>query len=906
MPSNKNTKNLIGNWEEIVSKIADPEQTNAETTEENKSTEVPAKHAPVEPKPATPELKMHDLAVVFPDMGTAELEALTEDIRINGLLEKILTYKGKIVDGRHRYKALVELKEDDKPQHYEEFVKDETKPGSEKDQLYERVMSHNLRRRHLNESQRAMIASKVANIPWGHKLTDTKGGIKQELAAKIFNVSKSLIGMAQTVYEYEDKKFSEAVFNGEMAVSAAKNEIRKLTQKPVKPPVARMSAGYIKRQGITLTRLPALGLLNAIEDGAIDCCITDPPYNSGITGWDCNFDPIPLLKELGRVLKVGGSALIFCNDSLLPYYLSNSVVGLPPTGSEIESADANLKKYADKTVNIPAIKKLIVAEKKAKKAYEDAKKHSYDVNAKELIENAKAVWNTAKDNLKKDRKIYADVKAYEDAEVIVYKLAEKENNENNKPLILHQILHWYKRNNEDKQKSNKNRFQPTIEYILWFTKGENHTFNRMVTYGFKDLFDGGERVTDVFSTTILGSSYANTEGNRHSKNESLKPFRLIELLVKTCSNPKDIILDCYHGKGITALVSFLSNRSCITSELDPRKVYGVQQWRLTDLFQFTAQDTNLIDRNVPVTFEQLKKVKEIAKIMQLHEYKGVDIVKQIDGVTTTITAQEQLEQWRDYYIYNKYIWSVIKAHPEFNKAWKNVEETQKKLTKQRVEIWNAEDLWDDNYYFEPEGLKRDIFPMDSYWNFSELVSMQQELDPYNRPLNDPLTIAYKRELKPLEESEFDVEFKEKYPDRLTYKQLNDVRKYMDWNHEVIIDGEEVIFNVLPVEQYGVSQNGFERVGGTWSLEEWGNGRDNNKEERDARLVELGLSPDLNEMSIRALTIVYHSDKYKADHLKFHGYKHPLFGKKTKPPEPIEEPVIPVVELDTPQETPEEA
>ena len=112
MPSNKNTKNLIGNWEEIVSKIADPEQTNAETTEENKSTEVPAKHAPVEPKPATPELKMHDLAVVFPDMGTAELEALTEDIRINGLLEKILTYKGKIVDGRHRYKALVELKED--------------------------------------------------------------------------------------------------------------------------------------------------------------------------------------------------------------------------------------------------------------------------------------------------------------------------------------------------------------------------------------------------------------------------------------------------------------------------------------------------------------------------------------------------------------------------------------------------------------------------------------------------------------------------------------------------------------------------------------------------------------------------------------------------------------------------
>ena len=165
--------------------------------------------------------------------------------------------------------------------------------------------------------------------------------------------------------------------------------------------------------------------------------------------------------------------------------------------------------------------------------------------------------------------------------------------------------------------------------------------------------------------------------------------------------------------------------------------------------------------------------------------------------------------------------------------------------------------------------------MDNWCNFKELIDLHQHIDPYDRPLSDPLRIAYKNELKPLEESDFNVEYSDKKPDGLTYKQLNDVRKYLDWTQQIIIDGAEVIFNVLPVGQFGVGQHGFERVGGVWTLEEYGRKCAETQEEREARLAELGLSPDVNEMSIRALQTVFNSDKYKADHKAFHGYDHPL-------------------------------
>jgi len=89
----------------------------------------------------------HPICLLFPPLGTEELEELAADIKARGLLHAIILYQGKILDGRNRYLACgiagVKLR----------FVEWQG-TGSP----LEWVISENLIRRHLTSSQRAVIA----------------------------------------------------------------------------------------------------------------------------------------------------------------------------------------------------------------------------------------------------------------------------------------------------------------------------------------------------------------------------------------------------------------------------------------------------------------------------------------------------------------------------------------------------------------------------------------------------------------------------------------------------------------------------------------------------------------------------------------------------------------------------
>src|SRR4051812_5366204 len=100
-------------------------------------------------------LEIHPLADLFPVLEGDELAELVGDIRSNGLHSPITLYDGKILDGRNRYLACLEA-----------GVSIETKPYIGDDPLGF-VLSANLHRRHLNESQRAMVAAKLADMPQG-------------------------------------------------------------------------------------------------------------------------------------------------------------------------------------------------------------------------------------------------------------------------------------------------------------------------------------------------------------------------------------------------------------------------------------------------------------------------------------------------------------------------------------------------------------------------------------------------------------------------------------------------------------------------------------------------------------------------------------------------------------------
>jgi hypothetical protein len=90
----------------------------------------------------------HPLADIFPLMEGAEFDALVADIKANGVREKIWLYEGKILDGRNREHAAAAagvpcstcLYEGDDPVGF--------------------VIAKNIKRRHLDEPLRAMIAAK--------------------------------------------------------------------------------------------------------------------------------------------------------------------------------------------------------------------------------------------------------------------------------------------------------------------------------------------------------------------------------------------------------------------------------------------------------------------------------------------------------------------------------------------------------------------------------------------------------------------------------------------------------------------------------------------------------------------------------------------------------------------------
>ena len=98
------------------------------------------------------EIAFHPLANIFPLLEGQQFRELVEDIRIHGLREPIILYDGAILDGRNRFNAC-----------YAAQVATRFKTYDGKDALAF-VISKNLRRRHLDASQRALIAAQISDF----------------------------------------------------------------------------------------------------------------------------------------------------------------------------------------------------------------------------------------------------------------------------------------------------------------------------------------------------------------------------------------------------------------------------------------------------------------------------------------------------------------------------------------------------------------------------------------------------------------------------------------------------------------------------------------------------------------------------------------------------------------------
>jgi N6-adenosine-specific RNA methylase IME4 len=155
----------------------------------------------------------HPLAELLPVMSEAEYVGLRESIRCNGQREPITLHRdGRIIEGRHRARACAEL---GIPVISRVFEGDDS-------EILAFVLDHNLHRRHLSESQRAMVAAKLATLRQGARTDLSPIGEKsQAAAAEALNVGKRSVERAVLVRAHAIPAIVAAVEQGHMPVSQA-------------------------------------------------------------------------------------------------------------------------------------------------------------------------------------------------------------------------------------------------------------------------------------------------------------------------------------------------------------------------------------------------------------------------------------------------------------------------------------------------------------------------------------------------------------------------------------------------------------------------------------------------------------------------------------------------------------
>ena len=181
----------------------------------------------------------HPAAMLFPLMAEDAVTVLAEDIRANGLIHPIVLHPdGSILDGRSRSEACRRIAIEPS---YETWT---GKAGEE----VAYVVSANLHRRHLNESQRGMIAASIANMKVGNPqlphLRQLAQAVSQSEAAALLNVSRGTLQRAHRVRVDGTPELVQAVVEGRVSVTTA------VRQLPLRPPKAEQEIAVpIVRKG---------------------------------------------------------------------------------------------------------------------------------------------------------------------------------------------------------------------------------------------------------------------------------------------------------------------------------------------------------------------------------------------------------------------------------------------------------------------------------------------------------------------------------------------------------------------------------------------------------------------------------------------------------------------------------
>lgn len=181
---------------------------------------------------ATTDELFHPVSAIFPLLDGEEFETLVDSVRDKGLINSIWRDNdGLIIDGRNRYRACLEA---GVSPHYKQWDGE----GS----LTDFVVAQNIERRHLNATQKALLAKKLEPFyakenppgrpPKGERITQKIEGLFNDndntaaaRAAKRTGSNRQYVADLKKM-EQESPEVYARVESGDLELAAAKKEIK--------------------------------------------------------------------------------------------------------------------------------------------------------------------------------------------------------------------------------------------------------------------------------------------------------------------------------------------------------------------------------------------------------------------------------------------------------------------------------------------------------------------------------------------------------------------------------------------------------------------------------------------------------------------------------------------------------
>lgn len=180
-------------------------------------------------------MQFHEIANVWPMLDDEKLSELVDDIKLNGLINPIWTFEGKILDGRNRFRACLIAQV--KPV-FKEYTGDEPTAFA---------VSLNDKRRHMNKGALAAVAAELEpyfaedakrrqirkpkpkpmqnSVP--EKIPEQKRGVEsRQEAAKSVGVNDRYVSDAKKV-KNEAPEIFEQLKAGKITLQDAKREVAK-------------------------------------------------------------------------------------------------------------------------------------------------------------------------------------------------------------------------------------------------------------------------------------------------------------------------------------------------------------------------------------------------------------------------------------------------------------------------------------------------------------------------------------------------------------------------------------------------------------------------------------------------------------------------------------------------------